>query len=335
MALNFNHTNSKNINDLGNICGIDFSQDAIFLPAMYGIFFIVGTPLNVLALAGLYRLVKTEKVVAVYVMNLLLADLIQLFTLPMWMDYYKNGHYWRYGPGACQFMGYSFYISVYVAIFLRCIIALERHLAIARPWMFQGLSKLKVAGWLTLGVWVLIAVPPSAALNKLFPVHENYTLCIEKYPSEGNFITYKLITLLLSFIVPLTFILVLHIKTLRSLMAVSALPPEEKKRIKDFLTLLVVAFIIVLGPYHFIGCVKYVGLLLHSDACAWEKVVFVPYQLGRGLLSLNSLLDPVLYMFLRNDFRSAVGVYVPCLQWVTWGLSQPRASVAVECSTAD
>ncbi|XP_031435270.1 G-protein coupled receptor 4 [Clupea harengus] len=324
--MNETYPNHMNGHRNGNACGIDFKQDGVFLTSLYGIFFIIGTPLNIVALLGLYKLIKTENVLPVYVLNLLLTDLIQLLSLPLWMDYYKNDHYWRFGPKVCQFTGLAFYISMYASIFFMCIIALERHLAIAKPLKYRILSQLKFARLISLGIWVLIAVPPSVAFNKLFPPKENYTLCIEKYPSEGGFITYRLITLLLSFIIPLGFIIILHIKTLRSLMALNAMVSKEKRRIKSLLTLLVVTFIVVQGPYHVTGCIKYLGLLLHKDACAWERAIFVPYQLGRGLLSLNSLLDPVLYIFLRNDFRSAAARYLPCLRKVNWGLSQARVS---------
>ncbi len=317
-----NHFNGSTLSSLsapaivGNACGIDFSQDGIFLPVLYGIFFIIGTPLNLLALFGLYRLIQSENVLPVYVINLLIADLIQLLTFPLWIDYYANGHYWRFGPQSCQFMGLLFYISIYAGIFFMCIIALERHLAIARPLSFKHFRNLKFARWIALGIWILIAVPPTIAFNKLFPKQENYTLCIEKYPSEGSFITYRLITLLVSFIIPLSFIVGLHRETVRSLMAINSLLPEEKRSIRGLLTLLVAVFVTVLGPYHFIGCVKYVGLLIHSSPCVWEKAVFVPYQLGRGFLSLNSLLDPVFYIFLRKDFRAAAEKYLPCLRRV-------------------
>ncbi|KAL6466443.1 hypothetical protein MHYP_G00242470 [Metynnis hypsauchen] len=321
----------QGISTVGNACGIDFKQDSVFLPVLYGIFFIIGTPLNLVALFGLYRLVKAENVLPVYVINLLLADLIQLLTLPLWMDYYANEHYWRFGPRSCQFMGLFFYISVYAGIFFMCIIALERHMAIVRPLKFQNFRKLRCACFIALGVWVIIAVPPSVAFDNLFP-KQNYTLCIEKYPSEGNFITYRLITLLLSFVVPLSLIALLHRKTLRSLMAINSLLSEEKRRIRAMLTLLVAIFVTVLGPYHFIGCVKYLGLLIHSQVCEWEKAMFVPYQLGRGLLSLNSLLDPVLYIFLRSDVRALTGRYLPCLSTAR-SISQKSSSEMSERPT--
>ncbi|XP_026878800.2 G-protein coupled receptor 4 [Electrophorus electricus] len=294
-------------------CGIDFRQDSVFLPVLYSIFFIIGMPLNLMALFGLYRLIKSENVLPMYVINLLIADLIQLLSMPLWIDYYSSEHYWRFGPEACQAMGLCFYISIYTGIFFMCIIALERHLAIAHPHRFQQFHQLKFAWWMSLSIWVLITLPPSIAFNKLFPKQINDTLCIEKYPSEQNFIVYRLIILALSFIIPLCFIAGLHWQTLRSLMAINSFLSEEKRRIKGLLTLLVAIFVTVLGPYHFIGCVKYLGLLAHSQSCDWEKAVFVPYQLSRGLLSLNSLLDPVLYTFLRTDFRVTARRYLPCL----------------------
>ncbi|XP_041753068.2 G-protein coupled receptor 4, partial [Coregonus clupeaformis] len=303
---------NNNLND-ANTCGVDLSQDAIYLPVVYGIFFVIGTPLNLMALFGLYRLIKTENVLPVYVINLLLSDLLQLFTLPLWIDYYSRGHSWRFGSTSCQFSGVSFYVSIYTGIAFMCIIALERYLAIAKPLRFQALRKLNFARWIALSIWVVVALPLSIALHTMQP-NDNHTLCMERYPSKEGFITYRLITLTLSFLIPLSFILFLHRKTLRSLSAIGALGAEEKHRIRGFLILLVVIFILVLGPYHITGCVKYIGLLLHGDACEWEKAVFVPYQLGRGLLSLNSLLDPVLYTFLRNDFRAAAGHYLPCLR---------------------
>lgn len=303
---------NSNLNEANN-CGVDLSQDAIYLPVIYSIFFIIGTPLNLMALFGLYRLIKSENVLPVYVINLLLSDLLQLFTVPLWIDYYRRGHSWRFGSTSCQLLGVSFYISIYTGIAFMCIIALERYLAIAKPLRFQALRKLKFARWIALSIWVVVAVPPSIVLHKMQP-NDNHTLCIESYPSKEGFIIYRLITLSLSFIIPLAFIVILHRKTLRSLSAIGTLGTEEKHRIRGLLILLMVIFILVLGPYHITGCVKYIGLLLHGDACEWEKTVFVPYQLGRGLLSLNSVLDPILYTFLRSDFRAAAGHYLPCLR---------------------
>ncbi|XP_035255566.1 G-protein coupled receptor 4 [Anguilla anguilla] len=325
-APNLNSSDGFSMARAANVCDIDFSQDTVFLPVLYGIFFTVGLPLNLLAMYGLYRLIKSENVLPVYLINLLLSDLLQLLTLPLWMDYYSSGHRWRYGPQACQVMALVFYVSIYASIFFMCAIALERHLAVARPFRFQAARSLRNARWVALSLWVAVAVPPSVALKVLFPVSEDSALCIEKYPSEQAFVTYRLVTLVLSFFLPLAFIAALHRATLRALAGVGSLARGEKRRIRGLLTLLVVTFVLVLGPYHLVGSVKYVGLLFRPGDCEWEDAVYLPYQGGRALLCLNSILDPVFYIFLRGDFREAARRYVPCLKRAQWFASQERSS---------
>ncbi|KAJ8360806.1 hypothetical protein SKAU_G00173310 [Synaphobranchus kaupii] len=289
---NLSSSNGFSVGRVGNMCDIDFNQDTIFLPVLYGVVFTVGVPLNLLALYGLYHLIKSENVLPVYLINLLLSDLLQLLTLPLWIDYYRSGHSWQYGHRACQMMYLIFYVTIYASIFFMCVIALERHIAITQPLKFQAIRSFSLSS-----------------------ASENYTLCIEKYPSEEGYVTYRLVTLILSFFLPFGFIIILHRKTLQALTGLGSL---EKKRIRGLLSLLVVVFGLVLGPYHLIGCVKYVGLLFHPTMCQWEKTVFLPYQVGRGLFSLNCLLYPVFYIFLRSDFRDGACRYLPCLDRMLW-----------------
>ncbi|XP_061083673.1 G-protein coupled receptor 4-like [Conger conger] len=319
-------SNGFSMGGVGNMCNIDFSQDVIFIPVLYGIFFTLGVPLNLLALFGLHRLIKSNNVLPVYLINLLISDLLQLLMLPLWIDYYRRGHSWLYGPTACRGMDFIFYVTIYASIMFMCAIAVERHFAIARPMKFQAMRSLKYTRWVALGIWMVVALPPSIALKSLFTTSQNSTLCIEKYPSEEGYITYRLVTLVLPFFLPLSFIVILHRKTLQALKGVVSLAQREKRQIRGLLALLVVVFVVVLGPYHLVGCVKYVGLLFHSTPCQWEKAVFLPYQVGRVLLSINSVLDPVFYIFLRGDFREAVCRYLPCLRRVRWFTSQERSS---------
>ncbi|XP_006643298.2 G-protein coupled receptor 4-like [Lepisosteus oculatus] len=80
----------NNSNSTG--CIIDLRVDQTFIPVLYGCVFCVGLPTNCLALYGLYRLVKADYALPIYAINLLLADLLQIATLPLWIDYYHGGH---------------------------------------------------------------------------------------------------------------------------------------------------------------------------------------------------------------------------------------------------
>ncbi|XP_048865731.1 G-protein coupled receptor 4 [Brienomyrus brachyistius] len=295
-------------------CLIDFNQDAIFLSVLYSIFFVFGIPLNILALYGLYNLIRCENILPVFVINLLLSNLLQLATLPLWIDYYRTGHCWSFGPIGCHGVTLIFYISIYVAIFFKCLIALERHLAIAWPHKFQAVQKLRSVVCLSVGVWLTVAVPPLVSINTMFHELQNKHLCNEKYPADMHAIIYRLITLALTFVLPFSFISILHMQTLKCLAGLPSSRAEEKRRIRAFLSFLVIIFVVVLGPYHLIGSIKYIGLVFNPGNCEWEKSVFLPYQVGRALLSLNTLLDPIMYIFLRNDFRELAQTHLSCLR---------------------
>ncbi|XP_023700516.1 G-protein coupled receptor 4 [Paramormyrops kingsleyae] len=294
-------------------CGIDFNQDAALFSVLYSIFFVFGTPLNILALYGLYNLIRCENILPIFVINLLLSNLLQLSTLPLWIDYYRTGHYWRFKSIGCYGVTLIFYISIYVAIFFKCLIALERHLAIAWPHKFQAVQKLRSVVCLSVAVWLAVAVPPLASINTMFH-GQNKHLCNENYPAKMETIIYRLITLALSFILPFSFISILHMQTLKCLAGLPSSRAEEKRRICAFLSFLVVIFVVVLGPYHLTGSIKYIGLVFNPGDCEWEKSVFLPYQVGRALLSLNTLLDPIMYIFLRTDFRELLQTHLSCLR---------------------
>ncbi|MBN3273376.1 GPR4 protein, partial [Polyodon spathula] len=314
---------------------IDFSSDQTFLSVLYGFVFCIGLPTNCLALYGLYRLVKTDNALPVYVINLLLSDLLQISMLPLWIDYYSHGHVWRFGVTSCNLVGSVFYISLYVSIFFMCCIALERYLAIVHPFFFQSIRGLRFACLFSLAVWVLVTIPPSVALTLLFKENGS-SHCLESYPSNASFITYRLITLVFSFFLPLAFLVFVHVKTQRTLSAVLLVPEEEKKRIKGLLSLVLLIFVVVFGPYHLIGSIKYIGLIGHQCMCDFEAKIFIYYQVGRGLLSLNSLLDPIMYIFLRKDVRNHMLHFFPCLQRVAglMNCQTSRSSRQTESSSA-
>ncbi|KAK6467639.1 G-protein coupled receptor 4-like, partial [Huso huso] len=117
---------------------IDFSLDQTFLPVLYGLVFCIGLPTNCLALYGLYRLVRTDNALPVYVINLLLSDLLQISTLPLWIDYYSHGHVWRFGNTLCEITGVIFWICQSVSIFFMLCVALERYIAVSHPLCFRS-----------------------------------------------------------------------------------------------------------------------------------------------------------------------------------------------------
>ncbi|XP_066568367.1 G-protein coupled receptor 4-like [Amia ocellicauda] len=192
-------------NSSATYCGINFSADQVFLPVLYGVVFCIGLPTNCLALYGLYRLVKADYALPIYVINLLLADLLQIATLPLWIDYYSRQHVWHYGFLACKVAGSIFFISLYASVLFMCCIALERYLAIVHPLWYQRRRRLHNVYLLCLAAWAIL-VPPVVFSFHIGSKNENQTFCRESYPSRKEFAAYRLVTIPITFLLPLFFL---------------------------------------------------------------------------------------------------------------------------------
>ncbi|XP_066575846.1 G-protein coupled receptor 4-like [Amia ocellicauda] len=256
---------------------IDFTSDQLFLSVLYIVVFCIGLPSNCMALYGLYRLVKGEDILPVFAINLLLSDLLQISTLPLWIDYYMNGHKWRFGEASCSIIGCTFFISLFVSIFFMCCISLERYLAVTRPLWFRRHSKIRNSAVFCLVLWVFVTVCTSVAFSLGFESSPN-ELCMEKYPAEKSFAVFQLFAMTISFILPLIFFLFAYCSIRNNISGVVSIPNEEKEKILLLLFLILVVFVVVFGPFHIICYVAYIGVLFLEDSCDYEASIFIYFQ---------------------------------------------------------
>lgn len=98
--------------------------------------------------------------------------------------------------------------------------------------------------------------------------------------------------------------------TLRNSPSVST---QERHRIVGTLVVITVIFIVVFGPYHLVGGYRFVALLLTEDPCHLEQSLYLYYRICYGLTSLNTLLDPLFYIFLCHNARHELRRSMPCL----------------------
>jgi len=92
-----------------------------------------------------------------------------------------------------------------------------------------------------------------------------------------------------------------------------SLSDHERRKIVGILVVITVNFIVVFGPYHLVGGYRFVSLLLTDEPCGMERSIFLVYRLCYGLTSLNTLLDPLFYIFLCPDARLELQRSLPCV----------------------
>ncbi len=92
-----------------------------------------------------------------------------------------------------------------------------------------------------------------------------------------------------------------------------SLSDHERRKIVGILVVITVNFIVVFGPYHLVGGYRFVSLLSTKEPCEFERSIFLVYRLCYGLTSLNTLLDPLFYIFLCPDARLELQRSLPCV----------------------
>lgn len=92
-----------------------------------------------------------------------------------------------------------------------------------------------------------------------------------------------------------------------------SLSDHERHKIVGILVVITINFIAVFGPYHLMGGYRFVSLLRTEVPCELEHSIFLIYRLCYGLTSLNTLLDPLFYIFLCPDARLELQRSLPCL----------------------
>uniref|UniRef100_A0A3P9L899 Si:dkey-165a24.9 n=1 Tax=Oryzias latipes TaxID=8090 RepID=A0A3P9L899_ORYLA len=268
------------------------------LTCIYGVIFSLGLPSNLLSLWGLYHLGRSGGggCQLVYILNLLLSDLLQLLTLPLWIIYLQGGHRWPYGQLTCELVGYVFYVNVYASVMFLCLIAMDRCLAIVYPLSSRRVRTIRVAAVSGVAVWTLTFL---FCLSGLLPsvFDADRLLCLEQYPVSSKFAYFKIATVLLGFLLPS----IRHSPTILTLRRSPSLSDHERHKIVGILVVITINFIAVFGPYHLMGGYRFVSLLRTEVPCELEHSIFLVYRLCYGLTSLNTLLDPLFYIFLCPD----------------------------------
>uniref|UniRef100_A0A4W5P9L7 Si:dkey-165a24.9 n=1 Tax=Hucho hucho TaxID=62062 RepID=A0A4W5P9L7_9TELE len=302
----------------GNIdlCNLPLNTDTLGLTYIYSLAFSLGLPCNLLSLWGLYQLGRSGGggCQLVYILNLLLSDLLQLLTLPLWILYLQGAHRWPYGRPACEFVGYVFYVNVYASVVFLCLIALDRCLAIVHPLSSRGVRTVRVAA--VSGV----ATPNIKLLLYTCSNYRNTTVIkcsyMEKYVllSEESCQMVTSTDMTLDLCIFLAFFSYTSARIGVTLQQSPSVSGQDRHKITGILVVITVIFIVVFGPYHLVGGYRFVSLLLIDNPCELERSIFLCYRLCYGLTSLNTLLDPLFYIFLCHNARLELRrSLTPCL----------------------
>ncbi|XP_003227849.1 probable G-protein coupled receptor 174 [Anolis carolinensis] len=285
----------------------DFSKR--FYAIMYTIILVPGLIWNILALWVFYGYMKETKRAVIFMMNLAVADLAQVLSLPLRIFYYLSES-WHLGRGVCMFCFYLKYVNMYASIFFLVCISVRRFLFVMYPFKFSDCKRIydiyiSLAGW----VVVCLGCLPFPLLRLTSNETHTNNKCFVDLPVKtvDGTISIVMMTIgeLVGFVTPLLIILYCSWKTVLSLKEKNLVPQdlgEKQKALKMILTCAVV-FLICFAPYHVSFPLDYLVKANRIKDCYSRKVILIFHAVALCLASLNSCVDPVIYYFTTDEFR--------------------------------
>ncbi|XP_056215783.1 putative P2Y purinoceptor 10 [Falco biarmicus] len=292
----------------GNCTDPQMSFQSTLYATTYTLIFIPGLLANSAALWVLCRFISKKSKAVIFMINLAVADLAHVLSLPLRMYYYIN-HTWPFGSFLCQLCFYLKYLNMYASIcFLTCI-SIQRYLFLLHPfrakdWKRRYDTAISAAVWLFVGAacFPLLVVRSPALSNSINTCFSDLGV---KQLSPGASIAMVTVAELFGFVLPFSIIACCTWKMWQSLREgpTQLQNTSEKQKALRMVLMCAAVFFICFTPYHinFPFFMMVIENIIQDCAVHRSTLRFHPISLC--LASLNCCLDPVLYYFMTSEFQ--------------------------------
>ncbi|KAM4044749.1 platelet-activating factor receptor isoform 2-T2 [Anomaloglossus baeobatrachus] len=298
-------------------CTVDSQFRYSLFTVSYSIIFVIGFLANCYVLWVFARVYPSKRLseIKIFMINLTVADLLFLVTLPLWIVYYNKRGDWIMPDFLCNVAGCFFFINTYCSVAFLGVISYNRYQAVTRPVETAQSTARYKAIFISICVWVLVF--SSSLYFLIFPGTnqmksndgQNYTRCFEGYSTENrdpvaaiNFI------LIAAFFLVFLLILVCNLVILKTLVVQSVQArksAEMKRRALHMVATVLGVFVICFVPHHIVHgpwTLTVLGLW-HEKDCRFRQTLNDAHQVTLCIMSTNCMLDPIIYCFLTKKFR--------------------------------
>lgn len=222
---NMNGTENLTTSLINNTCHdtIDEFRNQVY-STMYSVISVVGFFGNSFVLYVLIKTYHEKSAFQVYMINLAIADLLCVCTLPLRVVYYVHKGKWLFGDFLCRLTTYALYVNLYCSIFFMTAMSFFRCVAIVFPVQNINLVTQKKARFVCIGIWIFVILTSSPFLMyKSYQDEKNNTKCFEP-PQNNQAKKYVLIlhyvSLFFGFIIPFVTIIVCYTMIILTLLKI-------------------------------------------------------------------------------------------------------------------
>ncbi|XP_069753593.1 P2Y purinoceptor 1 [Narcine bancroftii] len=305
---NFSDLSSNLTSGFNKSCTLNKGFQFYYLPIMYIIVFVTGFIGNSVALWMFLFHMRPWSSITIYMFNLALADLFYVFSLPILIFYYFNKTDWIFGEALCKLQRFIFHVNLYSSILFLTCISVHRYTGVVHPMRSLGRLKKKSATIVCVCVWIIVmaGISPILYFSRTGLRKNKSNTCYDTTSQEllQTYFIYSMGTTFFGFCVPFAIILVCYGFIVRALISNDMRTPLRGKSVRLVIIVLLV-FSISYLPFHVMKNLNLQSRLYYQglETCGWNRRVYAMYQVTRGLASLNSCVDPILYFLAGDTFR--------------------------------
>lgn len=280
-------------------------MENVLFASFYLLNFLLAFAGNALALWLFIRDHKSSTPANVFLMHLAVADLSCVLVLPTRLVYHFSGNHWPFGEVPCRLTGFLFYLNMYASIYFLTCISADRFLAVAHPVKSLTLRRPLYAHLACAFLWVVVAVAMAPLLVSPQTVQTNRSvICLQLYREKAS--RHALVSLAVAFTFPFVTTVTCYLLIIRSLRQGPRVEKRLKSRAVRMIAMVLAIFLVCFVPYHvhrFLYVLHYRG---RGASCAAQRALALGNRVTSCLTSLNGALDPVMYFFVAEKFRSTL-----------------------------
>ncbi|CAL9705962.1 unnamed protein product [Knipowitschia caucasica] len=263
-----------------------------------------------------------ETVNTVWFLNLAVADFLFTAFLPLSVTYTAMDFHWPFGKFMCKLNSTISFLNMFASVYILVVISVDRCVSVVWPVWAQNYRSVRKASCVSLGVWVLALIlsAPYFIIRDTGPSYDNEDIinCFNNFAFSDDYENPAVIHLgqfrhqamsitrfLFGFVVPFTIIVSCYAVIIHRLRKNRSLASQSSRPFK-IIAAVITTFFLCWAPYHIMALIELVHHMSSRQSETLDHVITIGVPIATSLAFLNSCLNPLLYVFMGQDFKDKV-----------------------------
>lgn len=288
---------------------------------VYSLAFVLGVVGNgiVIWVTG-FKMKRTVN--TVWFLNLAVADFLFTAFLPLSVAYTAMGFHWPFGQFMCKFNSTLSFLNMFASVYILVVISVDRCVSVVRPIWAQNHRNVSRASVVSFGVWLfaLVLSSPYFVFKDTAPDHDspNKINCFNNFAFSDDYEKPEVVALrtlrhramiitrfIIGFVLPFVIIVSCYAVIIHRLRRNRSMSGRTGRPFK-IIAAVITAFFLCWAPYHILVLIEMVHHMRAEFSYSLQYVTTVGIPIATSLAFLNSCLNPLLYVFMGQDFKDKV-----------------------------